>query len=71
MDEKLFVVPQTMEEIQNREAPHVILIKRRGKHDTIRNPASQNFAGKGVALDTARGEQGMREAEKVDEQKAL
>ena len=53
MDEKLFVVPQAMEEIQNREVPRLVNIERGRKNDAVGNRAVQDFAWNRVALDAA------------------
>jgi hypothetical protein len=55
MDEKLFVVPEAMEEIQNREVPRLVSIERGRKNDAVGNAAVQDFAWNGVALDMASG----------------
>jgi hypothetical protein len=53
MHEKLFVVPQAMEEIQNREVPRLVSVERGRKNDAVGNAAIQDFAWNGVAFDTA------------------
>jgi hypothetical protein len=67
MDEKLFVVSQAMEEIQNRKVPGLVFIERGRKNDAERNRAVQDFAGNGVALDATGGEQRTRDAKQKDE----
>src|ERR1700722_20109860 len=50
MDKELFVVPQTMKKIQDRESPCFISIKRRWKNDAVRDRTGQDFAVQRIAF---------------------
>lgn len=58
--ERLFVIAESMEEIQDWKAAGLIGIERGRKNDAIRDAMGQGFAGNGVALDSAAGSEAAR-----------
>jgi hypothetical protein len=58
MHQELFVVAESMEEIENRKVPLLVGIERWRKNNAVRNRAREEFAGDGVALDAAGGSVG-------------
>jgi hypothetical protein len=66
MDEKLFVVTEAMEFVEDGETPGFVGVERDGKYDAVGNVATEDFAGQGVAFDTAGGG-GTRDAQEVKE----
>ena len=66
---RLFVVAESMEEIEDRKTPRLIGVERRRKNNTIRNPSRQDFAGNGVALYPASGSEAARHGSEQRERK--
>lgn len=66
VEERLLVVAEAVEEIENREVARFVGIKAGRQKDTIWHRASKNFAGNGVALDAAGSCVRTREIKKVE-----
>ena len=58
--ERLFVIAESMEEIQDRKMAGLIGIERGRKNDAVRDAPRQDFAGNGAALDPAAGSEAAR-----------
>lgn len=55
MHEELFVVAESVKEIENREVLRLVGVEGKRENYAVRNGAGEDFAGDGVALDAARG----------------
>src|SRR5215472_5067996 len=66
MLQKLFVVPETVQLVKNRETFGLISVERRGKDDAVRNIAPEDSAWNGVAFGPA-GSEWRRDAKEAKE----
>ena len=66
MDEELFVVAESVEGIEDGEVFCFVSVERWGEDDAVGNAAGEDFAGEGVAFDSAGGGSG-REGNEVKE----
>lgn len=55
VDEELFIVAESMEEIEDGEAAGFVGVEGSGENDAVGNGAGEDFAGDGVALYAAGG----------------
>lgn len=69
MNEKLLVVAETVQLVQDRKAFRFVGIERSGKHDAVRNVTRKDFAGDRIALDAAGSSKRTRDVKKAKEGK--
>src|SRR5258708_23782725 len=67
MEEGLFVVGESVEGIEDGEVFCFVSVEGWGKNDAVGNAAGEDFAGEGVALDSAGGGSG-REGKEIEEE---
>jgi hypothetical protein len=53
MNEELFVVAKSVQQIKDGKMPRLARVKRRRQHHAVSNRAMHKFAGQGIALDAA------------------
>ena len=70
MNEELFVVAKAMKFVEDGEPPGFVGVERGGKYDAVRNIATEDFAGEGVAFDAA-GSEGRGDVKEVEEGKEV
>ena len=70
MDEELFVVAESVEGIEDGEVFCFVGVEGWRKNDAVGDAAGEDFAGEGVAFDTAGGGSG-REGKEIEEEEEV
>jgi hypothetical protein len=68
VDQELFVIAETVEEIEDGEVFGFFGVEGSGENDAVGHGAGENFAGDGVAFDAAGGVGGEGEEKEKDQE---